>query len=119
MADFTTTAVGARRDNRIPATELTEKQQIVLRLRQQNETLKQEMKLLSSKLDQFVAKAKLKKMNEMKKNQQQSQQNNVSMKIWSNAQLSSDPQIQQKERELRESQAKIQYYKKETENMRR
>jgi hypothetical protein len=43
------------------------------------------MKLLSSKLDQFVAKAKLKKMNEMKKNQTQAGASNVSIKIWSNA----------------------------------
>ena len=71
--------------NVAPQTELTEKQQIVLRLRQQNETLKQEMKLLSSKLDQFVAKAKIKKMNEIKKKDALGAQNNVSMKIWSNA----------------------------------
>lgn len=41
------------------------------------------------------------------------------MKIWTNASLSSDPQIQAKEKELRESQGKIQYYKKEVDNMRR
>lgn len=99
----------------------------MLKLRQQNETLKDELKKLSTKLELFVQKSKSKKLQLLKDKQLQSiaaNSNNPSnavvfSKIYNGQPLSNDPNIQAKERELRDVQSKIQYYKKEIDMMRR
>lgn len=99
----------------------------MLKLRQQNETLKEELKKLSSKLEIYVQKSKTRKLQLLKDKQLHSiatTSNNASnavvfSKIYNGQPLSSDPNIQAKERELREVQGKIQTYKKEIDMMRR
>lgn len=56
---------GAEGSN-LNAQQLTEKQQIILKLRSQNETLKSELKGLSGKLEQYVSRSKAKKLQMLK-----------------------------------------------------
>ena len=103
-------------DNNDPSVAtMTEKQQIVVKLRNQNEILKDELKKLSSKLEQFVQKSKSKKLQLLKEKQLKSiaaNSNNQSnavvfSKIYNGQPLSSDPNIQAKVKELRDVQSKI------------
>ena len=93
--------------------EMTDKQRAVLKLRGQNDNLKNELKMLSQKLEDFV------QMSRSKRNQQNHQYSQpTGLPPAPNPGIQPDPLIQQKERELRECQRKIQYYKREIDHMR-
>lgn len=83
---------------------LPEKQQVINKLRTQNENLKKELKFLTEKLEQFVEKSRQRKNDKFNSGAQANEK---------------DEQILAKENELKQSQHKIQFYKREIENMRR
>ncbi len=80
----------------------SDKQVIISKLRNQNEKLKAELKVLSSKLEEFVERSRHKKQERILPKE-----------------IEKDSFIKQKESELRQSQQKIQFYKKEIDTMRR
>ena len=69
---------------------LTEKQKAVRKLRGQNDTLKQELKTLSSKLEEFVNASRVRRQEQMGIQQKK-------IDNWV------DPVLQKKERELKDS----------------
>ena len=86
---------------------LTEKQQIVIKLRSQNEILRTELKLLSSKLEDFILKQRDKKLNQIKNQAIGGLGSNPlaipTKLLMTNGIYGSDPLIQGKERDLKES----------------
>lgn len=85
-----------------PNEPLTEKQIIIQKLKGQNEKLKGELKVLTQKLEEFIERSKQKK-------QERAHPKDAEK----------DLMIKAKENELKQSQNKIQFYKKEIEAMRR
>lgn len=106
---------------------LTEKQQIVMKLRVQNESLKAELKSLSGKLEDFMQKQTQKKISQVHEQLYGGpnlDHNPMAVptrmrQLSTMAQFANDPTIRAKEKELKESQGKINFYKKEVETMRR
>jgi len=83
-----------------------EKQMVIGKLRQQNEKLKAELAMLTNKLEVFIEKSRKRKHKQM-------------FGVAGHDLSQKDEQILIKEGELRQAQAKTQYYKWEIENMRR
>lgn len=84
----------------------SEKQATMTLMRAQNEKMKAELKMLTDKLEQFVEKTRLRK--------------NGQFPIGvGRTELDKDDEIIAKEVELKQSQHKVLYYKREIENMRR
>jgi hypothetical protein len=92
---------------------LTEKQLIISKLRGQNEKLKSELKLLTGKLEDFIDKSKHKKQQEARLTP------GVAVGAVSLKDFEKDEAIRAKEAELRQSQNKIAFYKKEIDAMRK
>jgi predicted RNase H-like nuclease (RuvC/YqgF family) len=87
---------------------MTEKQLIISKLKGQNEKLKQELKVLTMKLEEFIEKNRQKKANE------KMTPGAVQLK-----ETEKDEAVRAKESELKQSQNKIAFYKKEIDAMRR
>jgi uncharacterized protein (DUF342 family) len=84
----------------------TEKQAHITLMRAQNDKMKAELKLLTEKLEEFVEKTRGRK--------------NGQFPIGTGKnELDKDEEIITKELELKQSQHKVSYYKREIENMRR
>ena len=91
-----------------PGAPMTEKQLIISKLKGQNEKLKQELKVLTSKLEDFIEKNRQKKANEK-----------VTPGAINLKESEKDEAVRAKEAELKQSQNKIAFYKKEIDAMRR
>ena len=88
------------------AVKRNEKQVVIGKLRSQNDKLKAELKMLTGKLESYIEKQRTKKHKQM-------------FGVAGHDLSTKDEQILQKESELKQAQAKTQYYKYEIENMRR
>ena len=95
------------------AMPLTEKQLIISKLKGQNEKLKGELKVLTSKLEEFMDKSRQKKQAEYRITP------GVAVGAVTLKDSEKDEAIKAKESELKQSQNKIAFYKKEIEAMRR
>ena len=92
---------------------LTEKQLIISKLKGQNDKLKNELKVLTAKLEEFIDKSRQKKQAENRVTP------GVAVGAVSLKDNEKDEAIKAKEAELKQSQNKIAFYKKEIEAMRR
>ena len=92
---------------------MTEKQLIISKLKGQNDKLKSELKMLTTKLEEFIDKSRQKKQQESRATP------GVAVGAVSLKDSEKDEAIRAKEAELKQSQNKIAFYKKEIDAMRR